>query len=86
MIHISVQKCTSEEWLSKVARAGRDLSGGIGSTTAHRILARHKLTPHRMLQYKVSTDPDFAEKTRAVRGLYTALLDRAVVLSIDENL
>ena len=38
-----------------------------------------------MRQFKVSTDPKFAEKTREVIGLYMNPPDRAVVLSIDEK-
>ena len=39
---------------------------GIGASTAHGILAAHRLAPHRVRQFKVSTDPKFAEKTREV--------------------
>ena len=58
---------------------------GIGASTAHGILAAHRLAPHRVRQFKVSTDPKFAEKTREVIGLYMDPPDRAVVLSIDEK-
>ena len=38
-----------------------------------------------MRQFKVSTDPKFAEKTREIIGLYMNPPDRAVALSIDEK-
>ena len=58
---------------------------GVSPATAHRILVRHRLAPHKVRQFKVSTDPKFAEKTRDVIELYMNPPDRAVVLSIDEK-
>ena len=58
---------------------------GIGRATAHRILVRHKIKPHRMKSFKVSTDPEFEKKTCDAAGLYMDPPDRAVVLSIDEK-
>ena len=58
---------------------------GIGRATAHRILVRHKIKPHRVKPFKVSTDPEFAKKICDAAGLYMDPPDRAVVLSIDEK-
>ena len=58
---------------------------GIGASTAHGILAAHRLAPHRVRQFKVSTDPEFTKKTYDVTGLYMDPPDHAVVLSIDEK-
>ena len=58
---------------------------GVSPATAHRILVRHRLAPHKVRQFKVSTDPKFAEKTREVIELYMDPPDRSVVLSIDEK-
>ena len=58
---------------------------GLSPTTVHKILVRHRLAPHKVRQFKVSTDPDFVEKTREVIGLYMDPPDRTVVLSIDEK-
>ena len=58
---------------------------GVSPATAHRILVRHRLAPHKVRQFKVSTDPKFAEKTHDVIALYMDPPDRAVVLSIDEK-
>ena len=65
----------------------RALAAGVGiaASTAHRILSRHKIAPHRREHFKVSTDPDFETKIRDVVGLYMNPPDRAVVLSIDEK-
>ena len=53
---------------------------GLSPTTVHKILVRHRLAPHKVRQFKVSTDPKFAEKTRDVIELYMNPPDRAVVL------
>ena len=43
---------------------------GLSPTTVHKILVRHRLAPHKVRQFKVSTDPDFAEKTRSHRVVH----------------
>ena len=58
---------------------------GVSPATAHRLLVRHRLAPHKVRQFKVSTDPKFAEKTHDVIELYMDPPDRSVVLSIDEK-
>ena len=58
---------------------------GVGASTAHIILARHRIAPHRWRHFKISKDPEFEEKTRDITGLYMNPPDRAVVLSIDEK-
>ena len=59
---------------------------GLSPSTVHKILVRHRLAPHRVRQFKVSTDLAFKEKTCEVIGLYMNPSDRAVVLSIDEKM
>ena len=58
---------------------------GLGVSTTHRILSRHKIAPHRWKHHKVSTDPDYETKIRDVVGLYVNPPENAVVLSIDEK-
>ena len=58
---------------------------GVSSATAHRVLVRHKVTPHRWRHFKGSTDLDFEERTCDAAGLYMNPPDRAVVLSINEK-
>jgi len=44
-----------------------------------------QLTPHRIRSFKLSNDPNFAEKLRDVVGLYVDPPAHAVVLSLDEK-
>ena len=55
------------------ARFGED---GRPPSTVHKILVHHRLAPHEVRQFKVSTDPDFTEKTCEVIGLYMDPPDR----------
>src|SRR5207247_5061108 len=50
-----------------------------------RIWKRHGLQPHRVETFKISKDPQLAEKVRDVVGLYLDPPDRALVLSVDEK-
>jgi hypothetical protein len=50
-----------------------------------RIWKKHKLQPHRVESFKLSTDPEFAAKVRDIVGLYMNPPDRAIVLSVDET-
>ena len=43
------------------------------------------LKPHRIRSFKISNDPDFAEKVIDVVGLYMDPPDNALVLSVDEK-
>jgi transposase len=43
------------------------------------------LKPHRLQTFKISNDPDFAEKVIDVVGLYMNPPDNAMVLSVDEK-
>ena len=43
------------------------------------------LKPHRIENFKISEDPNFADKVRDVVGLYLDPPDNAVVLSVDEK-
>ena len=44
------------------------------------------LKPHRIRSFKISNDPDFAEKVIDVVGLYMDPPENALVLSVDEKL
>jgi hypothetical protein len=50
-----------------------------------RIWAAHRLQPHRIRRFKLSTDPAFAARLRDVVGLYRDPPAHSLVLSIDEN-
>ena len=58
---------------------------GLGVVTVQRIWKAHGLSPHRWRQFKLSSDPAFAEKLRDVVGLYVSPPAHAVVLSVDEK-
>jgi transposase len=58
---------------------------GISVSSVQRIWRGHGLQPHRMRQFKLSTDPKFAEKLRDIVGLYIDPPAHAVVLSVDEK-
>jgi transposase len=58
---------------------------GWDPTTVARIWRSHGIKPHLVRTFKLSTDPHFVEKLRAVVGLYLNPPDRAVVFAVDEK-
>jgi transposase len=58
---------------------------GISVSSVQRIWRKHGLQPHRICQFKLSNDKQFAEKLRDVVGLYVDPPAHAVVLSFDEK-
>ena len=58
---------------------------GISVSSVQHIWRRHGLQPHRVRQFKLSNDPQFAAKLRDIVGLYINPLGHAVVLSVDEK-
>jgi transposase len=58
---------------------------GISESSVRRVWRAHGLQPHRVRQFKLSNDPDFAAKLRDVVGLYVDPPAHAVVLSVDEK-
>ena len=60
-------------------------AGGISVSSVQRIWHSHGLAPHRVRQFKLSTDPKFAAKLKDVVGLYVDPPAHAVVLSVDEK-
>lgn len=58
---------------------------GISRMSVQRIWAKYGLKPQRTKTFKLSTDPQFAEKVQDVVGLYVDPPDHAVVLSVDEK-
>ena len=53
-------------WSSRALAAAQGVSDG----TIRKIWRQHGLQPHRVGQFKLSTDPHFVEKLRDVVGLY----------------
>jgi transposase len=66
---------------------GRELAKAVGVSlrSVQRILEAHHLAPHRIRTFKLSNDPEFAEKLRDIVGLYVDPPAHAVVLSVDEK-
>ena len=58
---------------------------GVSVSSVQRIWRAHGLQPHRLRQFKLSNDPNFAAKLRDVVGLYIDPPAHAVVLSMDEK-
>ena len=58
---------------------------GISHTSVQRIWAEAGLKPHLVATFKLSNDPQFAEKVEDVVGLYLAPPDKALVLCVDEK-
>src|SRR5206468_8661300 len=58
---------------------------GISVSSVQRIWRRHGLQPHRMRQFKLSNDPQFAAKLKDIVGLYVDPPAHAIVLSLDEK-
>jgi hypothetical protein len=57
----------------------------ISPSSVLRIWRAHKLRPHRVRTFKLSKDPQFAAKLRAIVGLYLDPPVHAIVLSVDEK-
>jgi transposase len=57
----------------------------ISVSSVQRIWRAHGLRPHRIRQFKLSTDPRFVDKLRDVVGLYVDPPAHAIVLSVDEK-
>jgi len=58
---------------------------GVGHTTVQRVWKEHGLKPHLTRSFKLSNDPQFAEKVQDIVGLYLNPPDNALVLSVDEK-
>jgi transposase len=58
---------------------------GISDSSVLRIWHRQGLKPHRIKAFKLSNDPQFAEKLEAVVGLYLNPPDNALVFCVDEK-
>src|SRR3979411_1847329 len=60
-------------------------TAGISVSSVQRIWRAHGLQPHRVRQFKLSPDPQFAAKLRDIVGLYVDPPAHALVLSVDEK-
>src|SRR4030081_252892 len=60
-------------------------AAAISVSSVQRIWRAPGLQPHRVRQFKLSTDPQFAAKLRDIVGLYVDPPAHALVLSVDEK-
>jgi transposase len=60
-------------------------ASGVSVSSVQRIWRAHGLQPHRVRQFKLSSDPKFVDKLRDVVGLYVDPPAHAIVLSVDEK-
>jgi len=58
---------------------------GISEASVRRIWHSHGLKPHRIENFKISSDPEFAEKLEDIVGLYLNPPEHALVLCVDEK-
>jgi transposase len=72
---------SATQWSTRTMAAAQ----GVSDTTVLRIWQKHRLQPHRVKRFKLSTDPQLAQKVRDIVGLYLYPPDRALVMSVDEK-
>ena len=60
-------------------------AAGISAASVRRIWRKHGLKPHLVTTFKLSRDPQFAEKLEAIVGLYLNPPEHALVLCCDEK-
>jgi len=60
-------------------------ASGFSEASVRRVWHAHGLKPHRTKTFKVSNDPQFAEKLDDIVGLYLNPPQHAIVLSVDEK-
>jgi len=84
-------------WIIKLTTSSKPANGthwstrsmaekaGVSEATVRRIWRAHGLKPHLSRSFKVSNDPQFAEKLADVVGLYLNPPEHAIVLSVDEK-
>jgi transposase len=77
----TTQPAQATDW----SRALMAAAAGVSASTVGRVWRRHGLKPHRVTSFKVSRDPQFAQKLEAIVGLYLAPPKRALVLCVDEK-
>jgi len=57
----------------------------VSPATVYRVWRAHRLQPHRVQHFKLSTDPRFFHKLHDIVGLYLHPPEKALVLSVDEK-
>ena len=82
-----VRKTTQEKPRNATHWSTRSMAAatGLSEKSVRRIWHKHGLKPHLTRTFKVSNDPQFAEKLEAIMGLYLNPPEHAIVLCADEK-
>jgi transposase len=82
-----VRKTTQEKPSNATQWSTRTMAeaAGLSEKSVRRIWHKHGLKPHLSRTFKVSNDPQFAEKLEAIVGLYLNPPEHAIVLCVDEK-
>lgn len=82
-----VRKTTQEKPVNATHWSTRTMAevAGLSEKSVRRIWHKHGLKPHLSRTFKVSNDPNFAEKLEAIVGLYLNPPEHAIVLCADEK-
>jgi transposase len=82
-----VRKTTQERPSNATHWSTRTMAeaAGLSEKSVRRIWHGHGLKPHLSRTFKVSNDPEFAEKLEAIIGLYLNPPEHAIVLCADEK-
>jgi transposase len=83
VIHLTTQERprNATHWSTRTMAA----EVGISEASVRRIWKANGLKPHRVETFKISNDPEFAEKLEAIVGLYLSPPEHAIVLCCDEK-
>ncbi len=82
---VTLTTTTRPDGATDWSRALMAEAAGVSASSVGRVWRVHGLKPHRVATFKVSCDPQFAEKLEAIVGLYLAPPERALVLCVDEK-
>ena len=82
-----IRKTTREKPLNATHWSTRSMAAaaGLSEKSVRRIWRKNGLKPHLSRTFKVSNDPQFAEKLEAIVGLYLNPPEHAIVLCADEK-
>jgi len=82
-----VRKTTQETPAGATQWSTRSMARAVGvsPSSVRRVWRRHGLKPHRVRSFKLSNDPEFAQKLNDIVGLYLDPPEHALVLSLDEK-
>ncbi len=83
ILHLTTERIPKEatHWSTRLMAKYADAT----QWQVRQVWAAAELKPHRLKTFKISSDPEFAEKVIDVVGLYLNPPDNAVILSVDEK-